>query len=334
MGRIREIAVSSTNPGAGKLWLKPKATGGYDIYAMENGSWAKVSSGSAGGGSGMTDEEKRAIEAKIAAAQASAETAQSTANEANTAAASAVSVAEEALDAVKSMEGLTSIAADKVTLSSDNENLSSTDNVKAALEKIAAKVWYSKIAIQGLAVTAGGKNGTYEVGTTVAAPTLTWKTTKTPVKTVCDGKTLTATATTYTAAADITANKTITVTVTESEGGTASSSLSWAFAYAVYTGMATEPASFTQEWVKSTLGGKTLKTSAAGSYTMKGSTDKYWWLVAPSAWTVSFSTSLGAGGAEKAGTVTGFVNDAGKAVPMTVYRASKIQGGDMTITVK
>lgn len=325
--RIREIAISGTNPGPGKLWLKPKAEGGYDIFAMENGSWAKVSSGTAGGGPGMTDEEKRAIEAKIAAAQAAA-------NEANTASAAATSVASEALEAVKDIEGKLSLSADKVTLASDDANLSSAKDVKAALEKIAAKVWYSKIAIQGLAVTAGGKNGTYEVGTTVAAPTLTWKTTKTPVKTVCDGKTLSATATTYTASAAITANKTITVTVTESEGGTASANLAWNFAYAVYTGMATVPASFTQEWVKTTLGGKALKTSAKGDYTMKGSTDKYWWLVAPSAWTVSFTTKLGDGGAEKAGEVADFVNDAGKAVPMTVYRANQIQGGDITITVK
>lgn len=327
MRRIREIEISDTNPGPDKLWLKPKATGGYDIYAMENGSWAKVSSGSAEGGSGMTEEEKRAIEAKIAEAQ-------TTANEANTASAAAASVANEALEAVKDIEGKLVLSADKVTLASDDANLSSTKNVKAALEKIAAKVWYSKIAIQGLAVTAGGKNGTYEVGTIVAAPTLTWKTTKTPTKTVCDGKTLSASATSYTATAAITASKTITVTVTESEGGTASASLAWAFAYAVYTGMATVPTAFTQEWVKTTLGGKTLKTSAKGDYTMKGSTDKYWWLVAPSAWTVSFTTKLGDGGAEKVGTVDGFVNDAGKSVPMTVYRASKIQGGDMTITVK
>lgn len=226
------------------------------------------------------------------------------------------------------------LSAEKVTLASADENLTDAGNIKAALEKMAAKVWYSKIALQGLAVTAGGKNGTYEVGTTVAAPTLAWKTTKTPVKTVCDGKTLSATATSYTAAADITANKTIAVTVTESEGGTATASLTWAFAYAVYTGMATVPASLTQEWVKTTLGGKALKTSAKGDYTMKGSTDKYWWIVVPSAWAVKFTTKIGDGGAEKAGEVAGFVNDAGRTVPMTVYRANQLQGSDITITVE
>lgn len=225
------------------------------------------------------------------------------------------------------------LSAEKVLLASDNENLSGAGNVKAALEKIAAKVWYTKIAIQNLAVAAGGKNGTYEVGTTVAAPTLTWKTTKTPTKTVCDGKTLSATATSYTAAADITASKTIAVTVTEAEGGTATASLAWAFAYAVYSGMATVPTAFTQEWVKTTLGGKTLKTSAKGDYTMKGSATKYWWLAAPSSWTVKFTTKIGDGGAEKAGEVADFVNDAGKAVPMTIYRANQLQGSDITITV-
>lgn len=226
------------------------------------------------------------------------------------------------------------LSAEKVLLTSSNENLLDVSNVKAAVEKIAAKVWYTKIAIQGLAVTAGGTDGTYEVGFSVPAPTLTWKTTKRPVKTVCDDKTLTATATSYTAAANITTDRTIKVIVTEAEGGTATASLSWRFAYAVYSGMATVPASFTQEWVKTTLGGKTLKTTAKGDYTMKGSTDKYWWLIAPTSFAVDFTTKLGDGGAEKVGEVADFVSDTGKAVPMTVYRASKIQRDDMQITVK
>ena len=226
------------------------------------------------------------------------------------------------------------LSAEKVLLTSSNENLLNVSNVKAAVEKIATKVWYTKIAIQGLTVTAGGEHGTYEVGFSVPAPTLSWRTTKRPVKTVCAGVTLAATATSYALGANITTDRTINVVVTEAEGGTAAASLSWKFAYAVYSGMATVPASFTQEWVKTTVGGKTLKKSASGDYTMKGSATEYWWLIAPTSYAVDFTTKLGDGGAEKVGEVADFVNDVGKAVPMTVYRASKIQGDDMQITVK
>lgn len=226
------------------------------------------------------------------------------------------------------------LSAEKVLLTSSNENLLDVSNVKAAVEKIAAKVWYSKITIQGLAVTAGGKDGVYEVGFSVPAPTLTWKTSKRPVKTVCDDMTLAATDTSYTVKGNITTDRSVKVSVTEVEGGTATASLFWKFAYAVYSGMATVPASFTQEWVKTTVGGKTLKKSASGDYTMKGSTTEYWWLIAPTSFAVDFTTKLGDGGAEKVGEVADFVSDTGKSVPMAVYRASKIQRDDMKISVK
>ena len=166
-------------------------------------------------------------------------------------------------------------------------------------------------------------------------PTLTWKTSKTPTKTVVNGVTLANPATTsYTLTADITANKTVTLTVTDEAGGTDSKYLAWAFGYGVYQGMATVPSELTQEWVKTTLSGKQIKTSVNNtSYTMKGSTTQYWWIAAPMAWTIEFSTSLGSGGAYKYGEVAGFVNDQGEAVPMSVYRAEQIQGGDMKITV-
>lgn len=227
------------------------------------------------------------------------------------------------------------ISAENVILTSEDPNLTDTDNVKAAIEKIATKVWYSKIAIQNLKVTDGGQPGTYEVGSTLSAPTLTWTTTKPPVKTTCDGKELYKTATTYTAADSISASKIISVSVTEAEGGTVTSSLYWYFYYSIYTGMATVPDSYTEYWVKNTVGGRKLVANAKGDYTMKGSTTaEYWWLVCPSAWSLKFVTKIGEGGAEKVAEIADFVNDAGKVVPMTVYRANQIQASDTKITVE
>ncbi len=227
------------------------------------------------------------------------------------------------------------VNAKNVKLESDNSNLTGTSTVLSALEKIAAKVWYEKIAISSF--TATPTAGTFEVGASVSAPTFTWSTTKTPAKTVINGVTQSdPTVTKYTMSSAITATKTVTLTVTESDeqAATASKSLTWTFGYGIYTGMATVPSSFTQDWIKNTLGGKVIKTTAAGSYTMKGSTtSQYWWLVVPTAWTIAFKTSLGSGGAEKVGTVASFVNDQGKTVSMSVYRASKVQGSDMAITV-
>lgn len=226
------------------------------------------------------------------------------------------------------------ISAEKVILTSEGENLADVKNAKEAFEKIAAKVWYSKIKINSFKVTSGTPQGdSFEVGYTATAPVLTWTTSKTPVSVVCDGKTLSATDTTYTLE-NITKDKTVTLTVTEKEGGTASASLKWAFGYALYTGMTTIPSSFTQDWVKTILGGKTVKKSAGGDYTLKGSSTDYWWIVCPTAWSLKFTTKIGDGGAEKVGTVDDFINDYGVTVPMTVYRANQIQSEDTTITIK
>ena len=314
--RIREIEISNTAPASDRLWLRPVG-GGFETLVMANGHWNKVSQASQGGGGGMTEEEKAAIEKAIADAKAMADSAQKT--------------AEDAL--AKAVEGLVPVTADKVSFETDDSNLKDADDVKAAIEKLAAKVWYTKISITSY--TATPASGTYEVGYTVNKPTLSWKTSKTPVKTVVNDVTQTDPSTTsYTMPTDLKATKTVSLAVTDEAGGTDTKTLTWTFAYGVYVGMATVPTELTQDWIKNTLGGKTLKTTAKGTYTMKGSDTKYWWIATPTAWSVNFSTALGDGGAEKYGDVENFVNDEGVEVPMTVYRAEQIQSGDMNITIK
>lgn len=346
--RIREIEISNTAPSADRLWLRP-VSGGFETLVLFNGRWREVSQtsgGSAGpGGGGMTDEEKSAIERAIASASAAAGAADGKADAAQTAADKAKTAADKAQAAAdaagkkaqealaKAEEGGKPTTAGQVALDTEDANLQGAGDVKAALEKIAAKVWYTKIAISSC--TAVPAAGSYEIGGTVSKPTLTWKTSKPPVKTVVNGVTLTSPSqTSYTMPSDIKATKAVSLTVTDEAGGTDTKSLTWTFAYGVYEGMAATPAEITQDWIKKTLGGKSLKTSAKGTYTMKGSDSKYWWIAAPTAWSVSFSTTLGAGGATKYGAVADFVNDQGAKVPMTVYRAEQIQGSDMSITVK
>ena len=79
----------------------------------------------------MTEEEKAAIEKAIADAKAMADSAQKT--------------AEDAL--AKAVEGLVPVTADKVSFETDDANLKDADDVKAAIEKLAVKVWYTKISI-------------------------------------------------------------------------------------------------------------------------------------------------------------------------------------------
>ena len=314
--RIREIEISNTAPASDRLWLRPVG-GGFETLVMANGHWNKVSQASQGGGGGMTEEEKAAIEKAIADAKAMADSAQKT--------------AEDAL--AKAEEGLVPVTADKVSFETDDANLKDADDVKAAIEKLAIKVWYTKISITSYTATPAA--GTYEVGRTVNKPTLSWKTSKTPVKTVVNGVTQTNPSTTsYTMPTDLTNTKTVSLAVTDEAGGKDTKTLTWTFAYGVYVGMATVPTELTQDWIKNTLGGKTLKTTAKGTYTMKGSDTKYWWIATPKAWAVNFSTALGDGGAAKYGDVEDFVNDEGVEVPMTVYRAEQIQSGDMNITIK
>lgn len=315
MRRFREIEAGGLPPAPDRLWLR-RVGGGYRLLAMMGGEWREVSpSGGASQGGGLTDEEREALEAAIAAAEAKADAAQRTAG--------------EAAAAIGALE----LTADKVALETDDGNLSGASSVKEALEKIAAKVWYTKISITSL--SAAPAAGTFEEGATVAAPTLTWVVSRAPVKTEVDGVGLAdPSATTCTLAADITSSKTVTLTVTDEQGGTASASKAWTFCKALYQGMAEAAGAYDEEWVKKTLGGKRLAQSAKGSYTMKASGTEYWHIAAPSAWTLTFTTAVGDGGASKVGEVAGFVNDQGKAVPMTVYRADERQGSDYTITVK
>ena len=352
MGLIREIETSTTPPPVDRLWLRLAGAGRYELLYFAEGRWRRLTAEGQSGG-GLTDEEREALEEKIAAAEKTAAAAGKTAAEAKEYADARISEltdgAPEALDtfkeladkaealegAITALEGkMPEVTAEKTSLASDDANLSDVTNVKAALEKLAAKVWYAPITITSFTVSPSG--GTFERGYTVKAPKLTWATSKTPKKATVNGVTLADPAQkTYTMPSDITASTTVTLTVTEpdAQGATAKKDVNYAFGYAIYAGMAADTTTFTADWIRKTVGGKAVKTSAKGSYTMKGSTDKYWWLIAPTAWTASFETKLGAGGAEKVGEVAGFMNDQGLAVPMTVYRANKIQGSDMTITV-
>ena len=189
------------------------------------------------------------------------------------------SAAQKKFDAWKAdkQKGLDKVREDEVKAKKE------ADDVKAAIEKLAAKVWYTKISITSY--TATPASGTYEVGCTVNKPTLSWKTSKTPVKTVVNGVTQANPSTTsYVMPTDLTNTKTVSLAVTDEAGGTDTKTLTWTFAYGVYVGMATVPTDLTQDWIKNTLGGKTLKTTAKGTYTMKGSDTKYWWIATPKAW--------------------------------------------------
>lgn len=350
MRRFREIEAGLLPPAPDRLWLRLDG-GRYRLLASIGGEWREVSSGGAAQGGGLTDEERAALEASIAAAAAKADAASRAAaaarDDARAYADGLVSAltdgAPEALDSIReladkalaleaALDGL-ELTADKVALESADENLSSAGSVKDALERIAAKVWYAKIGITSF--TASPKEGTYEEGATVAAPALAWAASRTPAKVAIDGKELPdPSATEYRLASDLTATRTVTLTVTDEQGGAASASKAWTFCKALYQGMAGEAASFTSEWIKGTLGGKKLAASAKGTYTMKASATDYWYIAAPSAWTLKFTTAVGDGGAGKVGEVPGFVNDQGKAVPMTVYRADERQGSDYQITIK
>lgn len=351
MRRFREIEAGLLPPAPDRLWLRLDG-GRYRLMASLGGEWREVSSaGGSSQGGGLTAEERAELEASIAAAVAKADAAGREAaaarDDARAYADGLVSGltdgAPEALDTMReladkalaleaALDGL-ELTADKVSLETSDENLSSAGSVKEALERIAAKVWYTKISVKSL--TATPEAGTFEEGATVAAPTLTWVASRTPAKTVVDGKALAdPSATTYTLPSDLTASKTVTLTVTDEQGGTASASKAWTFCKALYQGMAEAAGAYDEEWIKTTLGGKRLASSAKGSYTMKASPTKYWHIAAPSAWTLTFTTAVGDGGASRVGEVSGFVNDEGKAVPMTVYRADERQGSDYTITVK
>lgn len=225
-----------------------------------------------------------------------------------------------------------SLTADNVSLTTDDVNLTGASNVKDALEKIAAKVWYTVITFKN--TSANPEARTYEIGKTLAAPTISWTTSKTPTAITVNGTAVDKSSTSYTLTSQLTSTTNVTVKVTDDMGGKASKTFTWTFAYAIYTGMATIPSEYTQEWVKNTFT-KTLKTSASGTYTMKASTSgEYWWIVVPSSWSISFSTSLGRIDMDEPATISEFVNDEGKTVSMKIYKAKQVQGSDTSITVK
>lgn len=361
MGLIREIETSTTPPPVDRLWLRLAGAGRYELLYFAEGRWRRLTADGQSSGGGLTDEEREALEKKIAAAEKTAAEAGKTAAEAKEYADARISEltdgAPEALDtfkeladkaealegAITALEGKTpEVTAEKTTLASDDANLSDVKNVKAALEKLAAKVWYSPITITSFTASPGA--GTFERGYTVSAPRLTWATSKTPKKVTVNGVTLAdPTQRTYTMPSDITATTTVTLTVTEpdSQGATARKAVNYAFGYAIYTGMAADTATFTADWIRKTVGGKAIKQRLASAeasedekrFVMKGDLTKYWWLVAPTAWKLSFGTKLGEGGAKEVGEVPDFMNDQGQAVPMTVYRANNPQASNADIYV-
>lgn len=252
-------------------------------------------------------------------------------DKANTVSGKVDNISSEIISIKESIKEL-SLTADNVSLTTDDANLTGASNVKDALEKIAAKVWYTAITFKNTSASPEAK--TYEIGKTLDAPTITWTTSKTPTAITVNGKAIDKSSTSYILASQLSSTTNVTLKVTDEMGGTASKTFTWTLAYAIYTGMATIPSEYTQEWVKNKFT-KTLKTSASGTYTMKASTSgEYWWIVVPSSWSISFSTSLGRIDMDEPATISEFVNDEGKTVSMKIYKAKQVQGSDTSITVK
>lgn len=107
------------------------------------------------------------------------------------------------------------------------------------IDKILAELSYEKIAITGFSCPGAG---TYEIGRSVAAPTITWSLSKAPVKQTLNGVSLGVDVRSKAYTGNITGNTSYKLIVTDEKGGTATASGSYTFLRGVYYGVMTDGA--------------------------------------------------------------------------------------------
>lgn len=219
--------------------------------------------------------------------------------------------------------------ADKVTY--ENAEYPDLTNVELAIDKILEKIYYVKPSCSLSAVPAGG---TFEIGTTIAAPIeFTWNINKDIItQTLTDCVLADETVRTATYDTDITSDKTFTLSVSDGENS-ATSSVSYKFMNNVFWGSAVEPADYDSAFILG-LANKKLATSSKADYNFNcGSGEYAYWAVPTSltfdsVWVNGFQADI-----EKITTIS-FENSKGYSTNYDILRLGNEGLGSFTATVK
>ena len=212
-----------------------------------------------------------------------------------------------------------------------NENFPQYDNVDLALDALFNKVYYVK-PICSLSASPSG--GTFEIGTTIAAPiTFTWTTNKSITSQTLTGCTL-ADASVRTAIynTNITTDKTFTLSVSDGENS-ASSSVSYKFLNNVFWGSASAAETYDSAFINA-LSNKKLASAVKGRYSFNIANGEYGFWAVPSNMTIS---SVWIGGFEVTvddlGTVS-YTNAQGYTRDYKLYKTGKASLGAISAEIK
>lgn len=186
---------------------------------------------------------------------------------------------------------------------------------------------YSPMAISSFA---GG--GTYEKGSSVKNPKLTWSLNKTPKTMTLDGTAIDVTLREKTMSATYSSNKTFTLKCTDARGKEASATTSMYFRLRKYYGVSEKSVLSNADVLA--LANKVLATSCATSKATYDCTGgKFFWFCYPKSWTAPKFNIGGLSNSDFVITEMQLTNASGHTEAYKLYRTTNIQTGKPEITI-
>lgn len=203
-------------------------------------------------------------------------------------------------------------------------------DVNVAIDQILAKIYYVNPSCSLSAAPAGG---TFEIGTTIAAPiTFTWTVNKPIISQTLTDCAIELADRTATYDTDITSDKTFTLSVSDGEKS-ATSSVSYKFLNNVFWGSAPTVDTYDSEFI-SALSSKKLTSSVKGTYSFNVETGEYGFWAVPSNMTIS---TVWIGGfevtVEELGTVS-YTNAQGYTRDYNLYKTGQGGLGSISAEIK
>lgn len=224
------------------------------------------------------------------------------------------------------------LGGDAESVTYNNSEHPTLDNVKKALDNVLAKLYYVAPSITTFTMTPS--TTVYEVGATVNELVFNWTYNKdVSTQTLTDCTLADETVRTATYSTPITTNKTFTLNASDGENSV-QKSLSIAFQNKVYWGSASEQGEYNSAFILG-LSNKKFATTKKGTYQMTIGSGEYGFIAYPSSfgaidsWYIGgFDTTV-----ESCGTIS-FTNASGGVVTYMIFRSGRSGLGSITAEIK
>lgn len=224
------------------------------------------------------------------------------------------------------------LGGDAESVTYNNSEHPTLDNVKKALDNVLAKLYYVNPSITSFTMTPS--TTVYEVGATIDELTFAWSYNKEIVsQTLTDCSLADETVRTAIYSTPITTNKTFTLNASDGENSV-QKSLSVQFQNKVYWGSASEQSEYNSAFILG-LSNKKFTTTKKGTYQMTIGSGEYGFIAYPSSfgaidsWYIGgFDTTV-----ESCGTIS-FTNASGGTVSYMIFRTGRSGLGSITAEIK